>query len=353
MDSVKELHIKVASAINHIDSNRKQSILPEYIDMALNEGLLQLINNKTSKKGNAKQEGFEDSIKRMDDLESLKKTISLTPRIETNSSSFILKPHDYLRGTELEVSIAYDKTFITPVTKTGNIHLYIINIPMDFTGVVTSGRTRYYNDFRFVFGSFDYSFDASTNNKYPIYSPEGRFMIIKDLLDSLRISGYKATFEYYDNIYYKNCICIEAENIVNDVDIYSSYAGYTSKTHNHILYPYTTYNTIVNRDSACELVSSEFFSDIKSNSYYSKNRQAKVIATMKGNRFYFLRSNAFTINDVKLTYLASPISYNLAKEQQPNIPFTDELYNLVVAKLKSYLLHEGYNIQKNENLIIE
>ena len=72
-ETVKELHIEIEQRIQQITSNRHRSIAPQFIDMMLNRAAVKYIQTKSNRKTNYKGEGLEDSKKRVDDIQSLKR----------------------------------------------------------------------------------------------------------------------------------------------------------------------------------------------------------------------------------------------------------------------------------------
>ena len=75
-NTAKELHIGIDLGLQGINSNRKGDIQSPEKDWFLNNVMIQEINRKLNPKSNFKGEGFEDTFKRIDDLESIKEDTS-------------------------------------------------------------------------------------------------------------------------------------------------------------------------------------------------------------------------------------------------------------------------------------
>lgn len=102
-ETVKELHIEIEQRIQQITSNRHRSIAPQFIDMMLNRAAVKYIQTKSNRKTNYKGEGLEDSKKRVDDIQSLKRE---TPWLKLKrdkqdadypNRAFVILPGDYLK----------------------------------------------------------------------------------------------------------------------------------------------------------------------------------------------------------------------------------------------------------------
>jgi hypothetical protein len=68
---IKEWHTQLQQELNKINSALYDVLLPQEIDIAFNKSIEMFINQRYSAKSNRKQEGFEMSQKRIDDLKSL------------------------------------------------------------------------------------------------------------------------------------------------------------------------------------------------------------------------------------------------------------------------------------------
>jgi hypothetical protein len=94
---VKEMHIGIDLLLKYENSNRTKGLLPEEKDNALYKATLQFINSRISSKSNPKAEGFEDTQKRIEDLEELKRTVLLQTYIDSiePKGEYVVQPIDY------------------------------------------------------------------------------------------------------------------------------------------------------------------------------------------------------------------------------------------------------------------
>lgn len=83
MDSIS-MHIEFRSKFNKINSNKNKAFLPQEIDLLLNDQMDKFVESRTTRKSNAKQEGFEDTQKRLDDIRTIIKEGSTTANVPNN-----------------------------------------------------------------------------------------------------------------------------------------------------------------------------------------------------------------------------------------------------------------------------
>ena len=112
--TVASLHIALDNRLQQLNSNRKEAIYPEQYDIAINDAIMQYIKSRVSAKLNSKQEGFESSISRYSDLESLKRKKSVivynNNESLTSLSEYVFDiPSNCYRPISLKSNIMYNK----------------------------------------------------------------------------------------------------------------------------------------------------------------------------------------------------------------------------------------------------
>ena len=124
---IKEWHIALQQELNKINSALYDVLLPQEIDLAFNKNIMMFVNQRYSSKSNRKQEGFEQSQKRIDDLKSLVKVkkdvalrgISFTPYLSPEERTVFILPDNYLYkvATRLQTSTKGCSTSFIPQTE--------------------------------------------------------------------------------------------------------------------------------------------------------------------------------------------------------------------------------------------
>jgi len=230
-NTAKELHIALDIGFQNLNSNRKLQLKPHEKDWVLNETMLELISNKINPNKRISNVGFEDTFKRIDELESLKVNYdgaNYLKAIRNNltGDKFIssILPHDYFRMISCRSLLNYYNGVSTKkvikYTTNDRYKIFIIHFP-HLTDSFYDKLKIYFSDGagseKVVFDStasgvadlFDerQTFDATYDHKYYDYgtlkSDEARFVIIKSILDSFNsivINGVNVTpakWEHY------------------------------------------------------------------------------------------------------------------------------------------------------------
>ena len=111
-ETIKELHIEIEQRIQQITSNRYGSMPPQFYDMMLNRTAIKYIQSKSNRKTNYKGEGLEDSMKRVEDFQSLKRETDWLPVIKDDDDSergFVLLPSNYLKFITSTSKLQFEK----------------------------------------------------------------------------------------------------------------------------------------------------------------------------------------------------------------------------------------------------
>ena len=131
---IKEWHIALQQELNKINSALYDVLLPQEIDMAFNKNIEMFINQRYDNKSNRKQEGFEQSQKRTDDLKSLVRVMKgpgLLGQTLQNSFSYdertlFVLPEDYRFkvATRVKTSIKGCATSFAPTQSDITYYVY-------------------------------------------------------------------------------------------------------------------------------------------------------------------------------------------------------------------------------------
>ena len=259
-NTARELHIGIDLGLQNINSNRKLDIEPAEKDWVLNAVMMQEINNRINPKSNTKGEGFEDTIKRIDDLESLKRDTSrLSPFLKSNNYIFnygqegnsqkypnkavyVHLPADCYRPIEVRVGVNYIGNVGTkavpylPINTLSTSNFLDIGYGYAMVKIAPdSDAATLYSKFKVNLGYFDgivtnslplIDLEATeayydevftpTGSTYDVYgmdtmtNEDGRFMMIRMILDAVNYqtpqTGVSAYWERLGNIYRKDSI---------------------------------------------------------------------------------------------------------------------------------------------------
>ncbi|KAF5080375.1 hypothetical protein DSECCO2_120170 [anaerobic digester metagenome] len=341
--TVKEMHIALDLGLQHIDSNRKQSVDAFYKDMALNYAVLQFVELRTSEKSNRKREGAEETIKRYDDIRELKRHYFSNIIID-NDEHYVILPSNYYKFGSAQVDIKYSK-FNLPITNANSQIKYKV-IP--FLDDNNSSAT--YANFKISKAS-NVIFDIKSYVNFPIlYNRDSKFMIINLVIDTLLNKGIEVYWENYNNNYYPESFII----IDNSNDKYTLNYGNVaavSTTHNYSYDSYT--NVLANRQSPVELISSADLYEMPNNHYQDINRHRKPYGYIEGTRLYIKGGAEFVPLGATISYYKKPRLINHITNQMCDITVNREIVDMAIQRLKAIIKDEGYQALAVENQIIE
>jgi hypothetical protein len=223
---IKEWHIALQQELNKINSALYDVLLPQEIDMAFNKNIEMFINQRYDNKSNRKQEGFEQSQKRTDDLKSL---------VRVMKGPAIL-------GNTFQNSFSYDQRalFVLPQDYRFKV---ATRVKTSTKGCATSfGPTQ--SDITYYVYGFDLS--AITNySTFYIKEPSGN----KIFLENSGLGGYTTVdFDTFKDIVLDETVAYyKTSNIV----FFENFLTYSKK--NHILFVTTTSGTFKYYDGSSEV----------------------------------------------------------------------------------------------------
>jgi len=361
LNTAKELHIGIDLGLQAINSNRKLHIEPSEKDWVLNTVLMQEINNRINPKSNIKQEGFEDTFKRIDDLESIK----------VDTSEFYHLP--IYKYSDKAVSLPLPADYYRLIGSSVNVHNFgSVNDPViafdNYTG--TNGNnycTTYgviklpssdiddYSDFKM---SFCYNavglvgdsgltwdeeilFDMNEVGRYADYinyplaeyllhgsaslqSPysEGKFMFIRMVLDHVnehtsKEAGVTLYWERYANIYYKDSFIAVVDHSLMSVKkpsfdptkfnfVYLTLTGADPNVpdpYDTYAMTFANYNYDSNRESYIPKFDKNVIDDV--NYYTALEKEAYDAATFDSYPVRIVKSSE--LNDLIKNYYGKPV----------------------------------------------
>lgn len=346
--TAQELHIAIDVGLQNIDSNRRLDIRPEEKDLVLNTCLLQFIETRSSSKTNIKREGFEDSVKRYDDIKELKRMVTNLPVYKYDDETvYCILPEDYLKHVRSRSSVIYSCLGIDYTSYT-NEELYVVQVP--FLDDVVVGY-KYVNFVLKVGGVTVVSGSTNFNN---LINTKSKFMLINYVLDTCNngSNNFTVYWERYFETYVKDNFLIVVNGITTTAQL--TYTGYDSGVINPT--GQTVQRAVISTTGVTkknELVSSEIIDDAKDNYYYTKNRHNKPFTTLYRNTLQIHHNDLFKIKTIDLEYIRRPKLININLNTGCEISKGEEIVALAVQKLMATVGSEQYKYVAQENLTIE
>ena len=337
--TVKEMHIAIDVGLQHINSNRKQSIGIEHKDLALNYAVLQFIETRSNSKTNVKQEGLEDTQKRLDDLRELKRSYN-SQTLMGDNRVFSILPVDYYKLLSGGAGIKFSKFDLPKPIGKKTIQVSVFDI-----SDITYDRFNISINDVSVFNIKNY---AGLNK---LIGEDAKFMLINTILEEVnKVKGIDVHWENWNNEYHKNSLIFVREGRIRNIQI--RYANGVIEV-NESSRVYNIYDFTSHDYKAIDIVSSQHRFGVDNNYYHVKNKHRNPTGYLVGNRLYIEEGDNFIVANTIIEYIKKPRLINLKNNQTCELTINREIIDLAVQRLKAYIKDEGYQHIVNESQIIE
>lgn len=353
--TVTEMHIALDMGLQHINSNRKQSISVDHKDMALNYAVLQYVETRTNPKTNIKKEGLEETQKRYDDLEDLKRSATLTC-YKDSSRVFTPLPKDYYKLISAGGLVTFSRFVRHTADQSKSFNTHILTFPTSASDIEYSNFKIFKKPTTTSDGSIGIQvdsivFDASEYPNLPLlYREDSKFMLINLILEELnKREDLEVYWEKWNGHYVKNSLLI----------IDSSKVGYTMSYSDTIVYSilkpnqFNHYKELTGRVYPIDLFSSRHEFEALVNPYYDRNSHLNPKGVIENGRFMLLEGQSFSISKCTIVYYKKPRLISFRHNQTCEITINREIIDLAVQRLKAYVKDEGYQHIVNESQIVE
>ena len=372
-ETIKELHIEIEQRIQQITSNRYGNMPPQFYDMMLNRTAIKYIQSKSNRKTNYKGEGLEDSMKRVEDFQSLKRETPWLPVLSKSSLSdvndtfglkrgFVQLPSNCLKFISSTSHLLYQKGIrengynITDIEGNGykNLFYYPIEI-FDNNGdlnnesiVIEDIEFGYYIEFNCseLIDKFDVKVDF----------PKVLVDLTQDILNDPDLQeAYSGSWEPNGNFlaghinvywqefngrFYKNCIIISSDKniLVNGNEPFN----YTNDC-----FPRDSLDRYAKND----LIASENIQSTLNNPYGNKNRHLNPITELINNKLYVYQGDDFYVGEIKITYIKKPRLFSYDLNLMSDMTITPEFVDMVVSDILLILKDNTFNLVKQQTNI--
>lgn len=347
-ETIKELHIEIEQRIQQITSNRYGNIPPQFYDMMLNRTAIKYIQSKSNRKTNYKAEGLEDSMKRVEDFQSLKRETDWLPVIKYDNDperGFVIIPSNYLKLISSTSKLQFKKNIsestcsdiddrfknvyykvcgVDSVTDENNItaeQIYGID--------VTDLKEMFEDDVEFPKYAIELVYDKLNNNTNGIH--------------------YDVYYEYWNDRYYPQKFIITTNNTPENLE---GFENYTNEC--FIALMDTSDPTKVNPNfkySENDLIASENVRTTLNDFYGNRNRHLNPITELINDKLYVYQGKDFCVSEIKITYLKKPQLFSWDLEQMSDMTVTPEFVDMVVSDILLILKDNTFNYVKQQTNI--
>lgn len=353
--TVQELHIEIEQRIQQITSNRNGSIAPEFIDMVLNRNAIRYVNLKTNRKTNYKQEGFEDSKKRLEDLESLKVTTTLEVR---NPKDLCILPSDFHSLISSTSNYLYSKSKDEFGTTESYLSFYYLNVNDTIDWIDKIGNKKWNLKYQTYRENNPAEYTAVLTDQSSDIISSDIFDNVDYLQQALKQAGFNAYWEKIGDIYVPNTLVVitSDKSTVNKFEFYIDDNTIENLTINKVenlkhFFNNTIYSFTPTKISPNDLISSEKIPSILQDYYGNKNRHLNPIIEIKQGILYVYTNDNFKVKSVDITYIKKPRKFDINRNIMSDLTITPEFMDMVVSDLLLILKDNSFNyVQQKTNL---
>jgi hypothetical protein len=339
---IKEWHTQLQQELNKINSALYDVLLPQEIDIAFNKSIEMFINQRYSAKSNRKQEGFEASQKRIDDLKSLV-TVYKAPAIlgsnfdnsfSYDQRSLFILPQDYRFKVATRINSAVKNCNITfnPLPTPQTYYVYGFDLASITNYATFSVRTK-----------TPATVILNPNSGLGNYTTDD-FGVFKNIIVDGLLKYYPLTKPiYFENFYTytnKNYLFIVYTTPPTDAEKLQYFNGSTwvdftlMSTISDLKYPTSTSNNIssdkqVSHDDVYALQADPFnFTTVDF-----------PLSFFENNYYYTLYDKLnFVVSEVEMTYICKPKTVSLFGNISSDLP--DSTHQEVISMTAQYFLEE-------------
>ena len=331
-ETIKELHIEIEQRIQQITSNRYGSMPPQFYDMMLNRTAIKYIQSKSNRKTNYKGEGLEDSMKRVEDFQSLKRETAWLPVLtkdDDTSRGFVLLPSNYLKFISSTSYYKYTKNITKTLgsndTNFKNVYykVYNLNSSTKINGInMPDWKSKFDSDVELPKYLVEYFYDELNSITDSTKSPDIKFDVY---------------WEHFNDRYYANSIIVTSNSNFDG----NSAVNYTDKY----------FKITADSYSENDLIASENIRAALNNPYSKKNRHLNPITELINDKLYVYQGQDFCVGEIKITYIKKPRLFSYDLDQMSDMTITPEFVDMVVSDILLILKDNTFNLVKQQTNI--
>lgn len=340
--TVKEIHIAIEMGLQHITSNRKQSIRGEYLDMAINLSMLKYIEEGL--KPNQVGQGYEHDQVAYDEFSPLRKPTSLTVFYNSGNYYCIL-PNDYKHHVTSHTKLKFNRGGVTLTLAEDRKYIYSVPVT-SVPSIKVDGK---------IFTNFALNYKGisiTTAELDSIYSVDAKFMLVNTIFNkAYLLGGVELYWERYGETYVPSSFIIVSNEDLNidQVTVTHSAEQFNSTKVAVIL---QRVNDTFNYQSPNIIGKSITKSYVPSNFFFKKNAHRSMNISIVNNTIVLPSDTIYKPVSVEMDYIKIPSFINYKTNSMSELKINDKIIKLAVQYLKALIKDEGYSQILNENKTI-
>lgn len=352
--TVFELHLNVNQRLQLVASYKRNVLLPQEIDIALNKAMYRLLEQGVASK-------FQDNEINLSHVTALlrKNTISevIIPGAsdqlyeENELSCYAVKPPDFYWLSNSRAELLVDPyTCGTAPTLATTIATETVGV-LPFNNSASSGN--HFKNYTITSLSLPIIYQVPTAIINGFSSPKSRYVVINNVLEAKLPTGIKVYWERYRDVYYPNSfvfvsttnnlagLSATADNTVTET---ASITNTNYSVPNRALIPAIVNKKIITapiKTSQNDLV----YQLLSQNTFY-KSSTSEVIGDETQDYFTLYRDKSFLVTRVSYDYIRKPRTISLDLNQSCELASTthQKIVDLAVEILRLDIKDEVYPV---------
>lgn len=356
----QEMHIDFDIKVQKIASNSLDIFTNEEKDWLLNLAQNRFLKNRMSVLSNSKQQGFEATDKRLEDVEELVTDITLPTSLYDveEKNVYAVLPYNFFALVAIKAKTNWNCNGITPIFKTATKKISVVEFKDD---IISSGT---FNDFKVIVSSGiipTTRFDLNDFVPYYVPQPQSnaeKFALINLILTYFnnRNSDIRVRWENYGDRRNRNCLVFETdEPLYTSVQLQINGTNYVGS--NFFKPESEVYDEVSESKKdiyKCRIINDEILYNVLKHPFAKTNYNSPVVV-VKTNKIVGYYENTFTIPEFRFTYIRKPLSISLALQQHCELDNKchSEIVDIAVQLAVAYINSDTYKNIINENLLQE
>lgn len=359
--TAQEVHIELDLGLQRINSFDTSELLPQEKDWFINNEVLKFIKQRTNPKSNIKGQGFEDTIKRLEDIKDLI-TYKTLPVIDIDGTKGqIIFPPDYLDYISSSGLLYNTCDNLSKITNIKRKFTFSINNELANTSLPYSVKIEIEKEDGTILNAFDSDtlpasyIEVSNINKSKFLMINAIMIYLPEFLKDTT-SNSSLYRQIYGNEFVNNSFILITNQDVKRIRVYVNdvYSDYGFEVNSFFSFTKEKSDNLDFKRGKIEIVNHQFIIDFN-NSVLSKSTNQKVNSRINKNILEVFYPNGFVMGSIDLIYVCKPQKMDLILNRNLNFE-TDvckEIIDNTVRYLKAVLSDSNYQAYIQENSLIE
>ena len=354
--TIEEMHIEIDLDLQKVNSNIKRNLLSQEKDRYLNRAIKKFINLRSNPKTNIKKEGYEESQKRIDDLQDITVTVPLTLYKHDNYNVKSILPYNYHKKINIDCNVSYGCKNVSDNLEESTVYIRpcLFTLNDDATDLYKNLKIDLVNNGVVVQTLFDI-------NNYSPYSIGLADLDLKFELQVLirdeinKLDGYQVYWEKFNGKFYNNRFILLTENTNNytGLHIVTDTLDYTIQFSTISLISISASNLLTQENVSARIQSSEDYSGSQS-SNFGKSLVSSPLGKIENGLIFIGHDNTFIPTTCNFTYIREPQVVNLVLKQNCDLndEYHPEIIEIACSLIRARFTGE-YQVNKTEDIINE